>query len=211
MPITVEQAKEAAETGRKGAMGCGAVVLVIASCFLISAIVSGQWLNAIAPLLFAGISGGAVVWGLAPAIRAWKITPPDISLSRDAVRLGESFDFRYYQTFKSRLNVDFAKVEFVMREMAIYRRGTDTYTETHEIPVFMHEIPGGTYSASDALDLSHRFTVPPDAMHTFIAGNNRIEWLIRVTVSIAKWPDVNETYPVRVLPERFLAASTEDR
>lgn len=204
VPVTVEQAKKASDTGRQGAVGCGIVWLVGVALFTVPKLFGGgSFLELLFLLPFWAIGFVILGVGLMPRIRAWKIAPPEIDVSREAVRLGESFDFRYYQAFKDRLELDFARVEFFMRETAIYRRGTDTYTETHEVPVYTKEIPRGTYSAGDYLDLSHRFTVPPDAMHTFIAANNRIEWLLRVKVSIARWPDVNETYPVRVLPERY--------
>jgi len=203
VPITIEQAKKASDVGRQGAVGCGIVWLVGVFLFTLPKLFGGDLAGLLFLIPFWAIGFVILGVGLLPQIRALKITPPEIDVSREAVRLGESFDFRYYQTFKDRLELDFARVEFFMRETAIYRRGTDTYTETHEVPVYTKEIPRGSYGAGDHLDLSHRFTVPADAMHTFLGSNNRIEWLLRVKVSIARWPDVNETYPVRVLPERF--------
>ncbi len=203
VPVTVEQAKQVSTAGRKVAVGFGIAWLVVMALFTLPRLFGGNIVGLLFTLPFWAIGFTILGVALLPQIRAWKITPPEINVSRDAVRLGESFDFRYYQTFKDRLELDFARVEFFMRETAIYQRGTDTYTEAHEIPVYTKEIGRGSYSAGDHFDLSHRFIVPPDAMHTFIAGNNRIEWLLRVKVSIARWPDVNETYPVRVLPERF--------
>ncbi|MBC8141615.1 MAG: hypothetical protein H7Y38_09270 [Armatimonadetes bacterium] len=204
VPVTVEQAKQASNVARQGGVGCGIVWLAGTALFTMVKAFGGIGFGTGIILLVLWAIGLTILGvALLPQIRAWKITPPEIDVSREAVRLGESFDFRYYQAFKDRLDLDFARVEFFMRETAIYRRGTDTYTETHEVPVYTKEIPRGSYRAGDHLDLSHRFTVPPDGMHTFLGSNNRIEWLLRVKVSIARWPDVNETYPVRVLPERF--------
>ncbi|MBC7807879.1 MAG: hypothetical protein H7145_17240 [Akkermansiaceae bacterium] len=212
IPRTPQQAQQAQQLGRKGAIGCGIVWLFIVSFVALPGIViGGVGFSALFVVPFLAVGIGMIAWGMAPTIRAWKITPPDIQVSRDAVRLGESFDFRYNQVLKDRLDVDSAKAVFLMRETATYRRGTDTYTETHEIPVETKEIRGGTYTSGEQLDLSHRFTVPLDGMHTFIASNNRIEWLIKVKVSIARWPDVDEAYPILVLPEQHHGYGAENR
>lgn len=193
-------------------MGCGIAWLILVSCIALPGLIKGGLGFPILIMIpFYAVGIGMIIWGLLPTIRAWKISPPEINVSHESVRLGEPFDFRYVQTLKDSLNVDFAKVTFVMRETATYRRGTDTYTETHEIPVETHEIRGGPYTSGERLDLSHRFTVPQDGMHTFVAQNNRIEWLLKVKVSIARWPDVDETYPIRVLPEQYRAYGTENR
>ncbi len=193
-------------------MGCGIVWLIIVSAIALPEIIgSGGGFSALFLIPFYAVGVGMIAWGLAPTVRALKITPPEIHVSSDTVRLGESFDFRYNQVLKDRLDVDFGRAVFVMRETATYRRGTDTYTETHEIPVETRELHSGAYTAGEQLDLSHRFTVPPDGMHTFLAAHNRIEWLIKVKISIARWPDVDESYPIQVLPERYRGYGAEDR
>ncbi|MBC8135108.1 MAG: hypothetical protein H8F28_04370 [Fibrella sp.] len=212
VPATPHQAQQAQQLGRKGAIGCGIVWLILVSCFALPGIIaSGSGFPILFLVPFVAVGVGMIVWGLVPTIRALKITPPEIHVSRESVRLGESFDFRYHQVLKDRLDVDFAKAIFVMRETATYRRGTDTYTETHEIPVETKEIHGGAYTPGEQLDLSHRFTVPLDGMHTFIAPHNRIEWLIKVKVSIARWPDVDEAYPIQVLSEQYQGYGAENR
>lgn len=211
IPQTPHQAQQHKEQGRKAALGCGIFWLIIVVCFMVPVMLDGGTILSIVfavPFLAVGV--GLTAWGVAPAIRAMKITPPEIHVSSDAVRLGETFDFRFHQEFKDKLHVDFARAEFVMRETAIYRRGTDTCTVTHEIPVETREIPAGDFESGERLDLSHRFTVPPDGMHTFIAPRNRIEWVIKVKVSIARWPDVNEDYPIQVLPEQYRGHGTGD-
>lgn len=117
-------------------MGCGVVRLILVSCIAVPNFIrdrGGFSLLCLIPFYAAGI--GMIVWGVAPTFRAMKITPPEVHVSNKSVRLGESFDFRFHQVIKDRLDVDFVKAVFVMRETATYRRGTNTYTETHEIPV----------------------------------------------------------------------------
>jgi hypothetical protein len=45
-----------------------------------------------------------------------------------------------------------------------------------------------------------RVTLPRNAMHTLDAGHNKIAWEIRVEGTIPRWPDIEEEYPLTVLP-----------
>ena len=93
----------------------------------------------------------------------------------------------------------FARLQILLegREEATYRRGTDTTTDTH---IFL-EIP--LLDSTDRADFrsgSARIAVPAEAMHTFIAPNNKILWRLRVEGEIPRWPNVKDEYPVTILP-----------
>ena len=45
------------------------------------------------------------------------------------------------------------------------------------------------------------FEVPRGAMHSFTASRNKLAWLLRVSVALPGWPDVNEEYPLTVLAD----------
>jgi hypothetical protein len=98
--------------------------------------------------------------------------------------------------------VDGGEVVWLMRESATYTRGTDTYTDKQEFVKRTVPIPGRTFRAGETLAIDATFAVPPDGMHTFSGTKNKIEWLVRVEVRIARWPDVKEEYPVVVLADR---------
>ena len=91
------------------------------------------------------------------------------------------------------------KVRIVLegREEATYRRGTNNVTDTKvfaEIPVF-ESIEREIVSQGGG-----RIVVPADSMHTFEAGSNNVLWRLRVRGEIPRWPDVDDEYPVTVLP-----------
>jgi hypothetical protein len=44
--------------------------------------------------------------------------------------------------------------------------------------------------------------IPSEAMHTFIADNNKLQWFVRVHVDIVDWPDLEENYEIRVMPQK---------
>jgi len=152
---------------------------------------------------FTAVGIGIICLGVAPYVRAMKVTPPEATLSSDLLRLGETFTFRFHQVFKGELTVDGGEVVWLMRESATYTRGTDTYTDTQEFVKRMVPIVGRTYRSGETLQIDETFAVPADAMHTFSAKNNKITWLVRVNIRIARWPDVKEEYPVVVMADRL--------
>jgi hypothetical protein len=208
------QPQMSAQQIQKSGRGCllifGLIWTAMSVFFLIMALTSGGGgiFGAVFSIPFVGIGVGMLCWALAPTLRATKLTEPVVRLTPEAIRLGEEFSFVFQQTFKAPLTVDWVKVTFLMRESATYRRGTDTYTDKHENTFATYDLPGREYRAGETLDLTYRFGIPPDAMHTFQGSNNKIDYMVKVQVSIARWPDVNEEYAVIVMPDRITG---EDR
>ncbi len=82
-------------------------------------------------------------------------------------------------------------------ESATYRRGTDTHTETK------------VFARLPVADLSHplemvggeaSLQVPADTMHTFDGGSNAVTWRLTVEGDVPRWPDVADTWEIRVAP-----------
>jgi hypothetical protein len=83
------------------------------------------------------------------------------------------------------------------REEATYRRGTDTITDKEAfatIPIYETENPWDMANGCETI------SVPPDTMHSFESGNNKILWQICVRGDIPWWPDVEEDYTLVVSP-----------
>jgi hypothetical protein len=83
------------------------------------------------------------------------------------------------------------------REEATYQRGTRTSTDTQafiQIPVF--ESAEREFLAQG----SARVAVPVNSMHTFEANRNKVLWRLKVQGEIPRWPDVEDEYPIAVLP-----------
>ena len=47
---------------------------------------------------------------------------------------------------------------------------------------------------------SARIRIPADTMHSFEASHNKILWTLKLTGSIARWPDVIIEFPFVVQP-----------
>jgi len=90
------------------------------------------------------------------------------------------------------------------REQATYQRGTNTITSQ------------GTFLTVPLVETTDRYeilagkaeiAVPPDTMHTFEAPNNKVLWRLVVKGDVRRWPDIEEEYPIVVLPAQESARS----
>jgi len=88
-------------------------------------------------------------------------------------------------------------VRLVAREQVTYRQGTDTRTEHHELH---SEVIYESHRPEDFRRASADIAVPGNAMPSFDAPNNKVEWYIEIKGDIPRWPDVSATFPIAVLP-----------
>jgi hypothetical protein len=205
----------------RGCLAAFAVVWLIGSCLpalamtipVVIAIATGEGqvttlaLTLLGTLVFTVpfflVGLGLLVWSVWPIIVGVKVTRPEVSVSSDAVRPGDTLSFSFRQTFKSAAEVKQASLQLVLRETAIYRRGTDTYTVHHDYVIQRFDLMPRHFGAGETLSDQRLWQIPAEAMHTFAATHNRLRWLIVVQVGISGWPDFKEEYEVQVLPERM--------
>ena len=130
-----------------------------------------------------------------------RIGKPQLMVSKTTLRPNETFVVHYEQKFRLPIAIQECRVELVFREKATYRRGTDTYTEVHEDVQDFFEAPVGHFEAGQTTQSEGHMTIPPNAMHSFRATNNQLQWLLRVLVNAQGWPDVKDEYDLMVLAE----------
>jgi hypothetical protein len=147
------------------------------------------------------IGVGMIAWGLMPLVARARVAPPTITISTDTLRVGQRFVVTYQQQFARAAEVQRAGGALILRETATYRRGTNTYTVTHEHTVSTFDLPARRYEAGEVASARQEFEVPRGAMHSFTASRNKLAWLLRVSVALPGWPDVNEEYPLTVLAD----------
>ncbi|MCD4781061.1 MAG: DUF3592 domain-containing protein [Candidatus Omnitrophica bacterium] len=83
------------------------------------------------------------------------------------------------------------------REVAIYTRGTSTYTDRKTF------YSRSFFSVLDKAQMRQgefEIIIPENAMHTFASEHNRIEWYLRIEGRIFHWPDVKEEFDLLVHP-----------
>ena len=157
------------------------------------------------PLIFAVCFGGIgvvfIVLGLRPIIAGARVSPPDIGISSTNLRSGDDFTLSYQQTFKGAADVTQFSIQLVLRESATYRRGTDTVTVTHDYLIQNFELAEKRFESGETLSQNLRWAIPRGAMHSFEANRNKLRWLIKVKVGMKGWPDYDDEFEIKVLPE----------
>jgi hypothetical protein len=121
---------------------------------------------------------------------------PWVTLMPGAPRLGDSVRLEW--RVKGRVEV-LKDLRLIVqgREEATYSRGTRSSTDRN---VFA-EFPVTTITNSrDMSSGAAQFEIPGELMHSFSSRHNKIVWCIQVKGEIARWPDLDEEFPLTVLP-----------
>ena len=121
---------------------------------------------------------------------------PIVSLSRGTVPLGGSVPFTWELSGAAHRVIGPAD-RAVRAEEAKYRQGTDTKTDTHTF--FTETLVDATHAMGIARG-SGTIRVPAGSMHSFSADHNKVIWTLQVTGTIARWPDIDETFDLTVRP-----------
>jgi hypothetical protein len=121
---------------------------------------------------------------------------PQLRASRSKVPLGEAVELEW-QIYGRLQSVRQLRIFLEGREEATYQRGTSTYTdkevfETKEIVRITNWI--------DMRAGTGKVMIPADSMHSFSSANNKIIWTIRLKADVEWRPDLDEEFPVTVLP-----------
>lgn len=190
-------------------VGCGSAIVPLAG--FIPILLSGGGLpspSALIPLgasllfsvpfLLVGLF--IMVLGVRPFIARAKVSAPEVAISNTSPAVGEVITFTYRQSFKGAADAKRIQFHLIMRESATYRRGTDTVTVRHEHLIQEYELPPRHFQAGEAFQDQRQFQVPAQAMHTFNASRNKIDWYIQARVEMSGWPDFVEEYPLTVPP-----------
>ena len=123
---------------------------------------------------------------------------PRLVLSRDGVPLGGSAQLDWgFRGSTGRLQN--LRIWIEGSERATYRRGTTTHTDTE---VFAEIEVVSTEGAQPPATGSVTLAIPEDTMHSFEAPHNKIVWTLKLSGSIAWWPDVISEFPFVVTPGR---------
>ena len=129
---------------------------------------------------------------------AWFNPRPSLSVTPGTPRLGDSLrvDWEISGRVESLRSL---RVRLEGIEEVTYNNGNKTATDRSvfaRIDIASITLPQDMRSGSGGV------TVPAGLMHSFASQHNKIAWSIRVDGSIAMWPDLNEEFPLTVLPGR---------
>lgn len=94
-----------------------------------------------------------------------------------------------------------ASIQIVLEgtEMATYRRGTTTTTDTS---IFHRQVLVESSKPQDFNFGKATFVVPEPMMHSFKSKSNEIRWTIRVEGVIRHWPNLTSSFTIQVVPAK---------
>lgn len=123
---------------------------------------------------------------------------------------GRPLGFRFSQ--QGRMFLEGLKLDLVGQEKATYGMGTDSVTKTHELHrQNLLDARGISIDHWRAFDSSGKFELPENAMHSFKAGHNEIDWAIEVKGTVARWPDFTTRFALLVMPGESSGARDRER
>jgi hypothetical protein len=158
-----------------------------------------DWLLTLFTVPFAAIGVWAIVALVRQLLVATGIGPTLMEISDHPLVPGGQY--RLFLSQSGWLTMNRLRVLLVCEEVATYRQGTDTRTETREVfrkELFRRDtfdIRGGMPFECD-VDLA----LPDGAMHSFAANHNEIGWTLVVEGDAAGWPEYKRPFPVIVRP-----------
>jgi len=188
--------------------GCAIVFALVWTTFSLVWLAFGWFMGASLPMQVFGlifvIMGfsmlGRALWtGLVRPIVVGRVFgEPNIWISEDPLRVGQTFTIRYRQQVRRGVEIRRTVLQVILRESATSGSGTDRSTVTHDHVIQEYASEGRRLYANDEILEEWRTQIPSDGMHTFRGGNNDLLWLVRANVEVERFPDVWEEMPFTV-------------
>lgn len=125
-----------------------------------------------------------------------RVSRPEVSLSNQNPRVGETVTLSYRQSFRARTDVKGIEFQLIRREAETHSAGKSSITLTHDLVLQEHKLPGRSFEAGESLSEQYQFQ--PRGMHTFHGVWHRVDWLIRARVELAGSPAYTEEYALQV-------------
>ena len=126
---------------------------------------------------------------------------PQVEVSEEPVYIGDEVTIRVEQRGRARINR--LQVDLVCRESVTFDVGTTTRSEDNDVLAQSLLDEAGPVFLKRGERWPHQVTarIPPQMPHSFRSKHNAIRWLVRVRADIEAWPDYDDVFEFRVLPQ----------
>ncbi len=154
--------------------------------------------------IFVLVGVGFIVYLVKETLARRKLHAPLITLSAQPLCVGEKFSGGFRQQAKSPAQIERVTLRLICRERATYGSGTNKTTVTHDVytdeRTCAHNV---TANSVQPIGFEFDFEIPPDAMHSFSANWNSIEWFLELRTEVASWPDYSFASKIDVVAIRY--------
>lgn len=123
--------------------------------------------------------------------------PSRLEISQYPLAPGQTVQLSLRQPGQMRLHL--LEVVLLCQEVVTYSQGTNVRTETRNV-VEQRLFRQRGIAAAEPFQCEFEMAIPRDAMHSFSADSNRIQWKIIVSASVRGWPRFERAFPIIVQP-----------
>ena len=174
------------------------VWLLCTTPFFVGALLAKSWLVTAFLGLFVLVGLVILFFTIRKLVSRTKL--PRVEVAEEPLYLGDTL--RVHLAQPGPANISRLQVDLICRERVTYTVGTTTRTEQKDVLVFpLLDDPGGLIPRGGSKTHDLEWSIPKTSPATFFAKNNNVAWLIRIRADIINFPDYDEIYEVRVLPE----------
>lgn len=153
-------------------------------------------------LPFVAVGLGLLALCVLPLVTRVKLGQARIFVHPPKVRPGETFSVTYRQRINSDILIKRMVARFIFQESATYTRGTSESTETQNFVLDEKVLRDRTlWRGGTNFEQTVHFTVPKQAMHTFVANRNKLQYFVTFDLEIERWTDYHDAIEVTVLSE----------
>lgn len=124
---------------------------------------------------------------------------PKLTITPGELTLGDHCDISWKISSRAQRLNQFS-IYLIGEEEATYRRGTNTVTDTQ---IFHEQLLFETSDPRQATRGSTTFSLPTNTMPSWKSKNNQIEWSLIVQGDISLWPDIKDSYKLKVFAPNF--------
>ncbi len=172
---------------------------------LLAVVVSGfangqpRWILAGLLIPFGGIGAWSFRLFLTELRQRAGVGPTIVEISDLPLFAGEQY--RLFISQMGRFKVKRLTVQLICDEETFYRQGTDLRIERHEAYTqALWKESNVVVDPQAPLEQQLEFSLPDNAMHSFVAAHNAIRWRIVVQGESRPWPSFCRSFPVIVHP-----------
>jgi len=177
--------------------GC-VIFLTIVACSFLQTL--ADWLLFCYLLPFLGIGIWLLIHTLVEFRNATVVGPTILEISTFPLFPGRMV--RIFLSQGGELPLQWLNVVLVCEEEAVFTHGTNTRRE--KLRVYQRLVFGEErvdITSNRAFDVEFPLEIPQEAMHSFIAPHNQINWRLIIQGKIGKFPMFERVFPLIVYPE----------
>jgi hypothetical protein len=110
-------------------------------------------------------------------------------------------EYRLFLSQSGNLKLESITVLLACEEEAVFRQGTNARTESREVFCqSLYRRGGAVVRPGEPLEAECELAVPQQAMHSFRATHNQVQWKLIVRGEAAGWQGFQRSFPVVVRP-----------